>query len=146
VLAVDTNVLVYAADADSQFHTACRDWLERQRARPDAWLAGRSASRLTGLKSSSGTKFGHSAPVNARRIERGPLKIDELASLSADSRHASASPSAARPRAEDLASLALDDLRRLRHPLAAIVEDIDLHPRPSRSAGGTTAVADSRGD
>jgi predicted nucleic acid-binding protein len=32
VLAVDTNVLVYAADADSQFHTACRDWLERQRA------------------------------------------------------------------------------------------------------------------
>jgi len=25
VLAVDTNVLVYAADADSQFHTACRD-------------------------------------------------------------------------------------------------------------------------
>jgi uncharacterized protein len=37
VLAVDTNVLVYAADADSQFHSACRDWLERQRARPDAW-------------------------------------------------------------------------------------------------------------
>jgi hypothetical protein len=32
-----TNVLAYAADADSQFHTACRDWLERQRARPDAW-------------------------------------------------------------------------------------------------------------
>jgi len=37
VLAVDTNVLVYAADADSQFHRPCRDWLERQRARPDAW-------------------------------------------------------------------------------------------------------------
>jgi len=37
VLAVDTNVLVYAAGADSQFHAACRDWLERQRARPDAW-------------------------------------------------------------------------------------------------------------
>jgi uncharacterized protein len=37
VLAVDTNVLVYAADADSQFHAGCRDWLERQRARPDAW-------------------------------------------------------------------------------------------------------------
>ena len=33
MLAVDTNVLVYAADADSQFHTACRDWPERQRAR-----------------------------------------------------------------------------------------------------------------
>ena len=32
MLAVDTNVLVYAADADSQFHTPCRDWLERQRA------------------------------------------------------------------------------------------------------------------
>jgi toxin-antitoxin system PIN domain toxin len=37
VLAVDTNVLVYAADADSPFHAACRDWLERQRTRPDAW-------------------------------------------------------------------------------------------------------------
>jgi len=37
VLAVDTNVLVYAADADSQFHAPCRGWLERQRARPDAW-------------------------------------------------------------------------------------------------------------
>jgi uncharacterized protein len=37
VLAVDTNVLVYAADSDSQFHAPCRDWLERQRARPDAW-------------------------------------------------------------------------------------------------------------
>jgi predicted nucleic acid-binding protein len=31
VLAVDTNVFVYAADADSQFHAPCRDWLERQR-------------------------------------------------------------------------------------------------------------------
>ena len=37
MLAVGTNVLVYAADADSQFHAPCRDWLERQRARPDAW-------------------------------------------------------------------------------------------------------------
>ena len=37
MLAVDTNVLVYAADADSQFHSPCRDWLERQRVRPDAW-------------------------------------------------------------------------------------------------------------
>jgi toxin-antitoxin system PIN domain toxin len=37
VLAVDTNVLVYAADADSPFHAPCRAWLERQRARPDAW-------------------------------------------------------------------------------------------------------------
>jgi uncharacterized protein len=37
VLVVDTNVLVYAADADSQFHRPCRDWLERQRMRPDAW-------------------------------------------------------------------------------------------------------------
>ncbi len=37
MLVVDTNVLVYAADADSPFHAACRDWLERQRPRPDAW-------------------------------------------------------------------------------------------------------------
>jgi len=37
VLVVDTNVLIYAADADSQFHAACRGWIERQRARPDAW-------------------------------------------------------------------------------------------------------------
>jgi toxin-antitoxin system PIN domain toxin len=37
VLAVDTNVLVYAADADSQFHRPCRQWLDHQRARPDAW-------------------------------------------------------------------------------------------------------------
>jgi toxin-antitoxin system PIN domain toxin len=37
VLAVDTNVLVYAADIDSQFHVPCRSWLERQRAQPDAW-------------------------------------------------------------------------------------------------------------
>jgi len=37
VLAVDTNVLTYAADADAQFHAPCRDWLERQRVRPDAW-------------------------------------------------------------------------------------------------------------
>ncbi len=37
MLAVDTNVLVYAADANSQFHAPCRDWLERQRSRPDAW-------------------------------------------------------------------------------------------------------------
>jgi predicted nucleic acid-binding protein len=36
VLAVDTNVLVYATDVDSQFHTPCSYWLERQRARPDA--------------------------------------------------------------------------------------------------------------
>ena len=37
MLAVDTNVLVYAADADAQFHGPCRDWLERQRVRLDAW-------------------------------------------------------------------------------------------------------------
>jgi len=37
VIVVDTNVLVYAADADSAFHVACRDWLERQRGRADAW-------------------------------------------------------------------------------------------------------------
>lgn len=37
MLAVDTNVLVYAADSSSRFHIPCREWLERQRARPDAW-------------------------------------------------------------------------------------------------------------
>jgi toxin-antitoxin system PIN domain toxin len=38
VLVVDTNVLVYAADADSPFHSPCLSWLQRQRARPDAWF------------------------------------------------------------------------------------------------------------
>jgi toxin-antitoxin system PIN domain toxin len=37
VLAVDTNVLVYAADVHSQFHPACREWLDRQRKRASAW-------------------------------------------------------------------------------------------------------------
>lgn len=37
MLVVDTNVLVYAADADSHFHAGCRGWLDRQRIRPDAW-------------------------------------------------------------------------------------------------------------
>lgn len=37
MLVVDTNVLVYAADADSPYRVPCRDWLERQRARADAW-------------------------------------------------------------------------------------------------------------
>lgn len=37
MLAVDTNVLVYAADADSPFHEPCRRWLLNQRTRPDAW-------------------------------------------------------------------------------------------------------------
>lgn len=37
MLVVDTNILVYAADADSPFHAEARDWLDRQRARPDAW-------------------------------------------------------------------------------------------------------------
>lgn len=38
MLIVDTNVLVYAADADSRFHEACRDWLDGRRKRPDAWF------------------------------------------------------------------------------------------------------------
>jgi toxin-antitoxin system PIN domain toxin len=37
VIVVDTNVLVYAADADSPFHAACREWVEGQRGRADAW-------------------------------------------------------------------------------------------------------------
>jgi uncharacterized protein len=39
VVVVDTNILVYAADADSPWHAKSRDWLERQRSRPDAWYA-----------------------------------------------------------------------------------------------------------
>ena len=37
MLVVDTNVLVYAADGDSPFHAPCRQWVERQRGRADAW-------------------------------------------------------------------------------------------------------------
>jgi toxin-antitoxin system PIN domain toxin len=37
MIVVDTNVLVYAADADSPFHGACREWVEAQRVRADAW-------------------------------------------------------------------------------------------------------------
>lgn len=37
MLVVDTNVLVYAADQDSPFHATCRNWLDGQRVRPDAW-------------------------------------------------------------------------------------------------------------
>ncbi len=37
MIVVDTNVLVYAADGDSQFHTPCRDWLEQRRGRSDVW-------------------------------------------------------------------------------------------------------------
>jgi toxin-antitoxin system PIN domain toxin len=37
VLLVDTNVLVYATNADSMFHAKAVAWLERQRSRPDAW-------------------------------------------------------------------------------------------------------------
>jgi toxin-antitoxin system PIN domain toxin len=37
MLAVDTNVLIYAANATSRFHGPCREWLDRQRRRPDAW-------------------------------------------------------------------------------------------------------------
>ncbi|MGQ0593770.1 MAG: type II toxin-antitoxin system VapC family toxin [Gammaproteobacteria bacterium] len=37
MLVVDTNILVYAADADSPYHAVSYDWLERQRARADAW-------------------------------------------------------------------------------------------------------------
>ena len=37
VLVVDTNILVYAADADSTSHAKARDWLEERRRQPDAW-------------------------------------------------------------------------------------------------------------
>lgn len=34
---VDTNVLVYAADEDSPYHSRCREQLERWRRQPGAW-------------------------------------------------------------------------------------------------------------
>jgi uncharacterized protein len=37
MLLVDTNILVYAADADSPLYPGCRNWLEQQRGRADAW-------------------------------------------------------------------------------------------------------------
>jgi uncharacterized protein len=37
MVVVDTNILVYAADADSPWHAKSRDWIEEQRRRPDAW-------------------------------------------------------------------------------------------------------------
>jgi uncharacterized protein len=39
LLVVDTNVLIYAADLDSPFHAVCRDWLETQRRKADAWYS-----------------------------------------------------------------------------------------------------------
>ena len=37
MLVVDTNILVYAADAASPCHVESRNWIERRRRRPDAW-------------------------------------------------------------------------------------------------------------
>lgn len=37
MVVVDTNILVYAADADSQWHLKSRDWIDERRSRPDAW-------------------------------------------------------------------------------------------------------------
>src|SRR5262245_60264416 len=37
MLLVDTNILVYAADADSPFHAGCLGWLVGQRGRAYAW-------------------------------------------------------------------------------------------------------------
>ncbi|MFP3942809.1 MAG: type II toxin-antitoxin system VapC family toxin [Alphaproteobacteria bacterium] len=39
MLVVDTNILVYAANADSPYHADSYNWLERHRRRPDAWYA-----------------------------------------------------------------------------------------------------------
>jgi toxin-antitoxin system PIN domain toxin len=38
VFAVDTNILVYAADRASPFHEPCRGSLSAWRSRPDAWF------------------------------------------------------------------------------------------------------------
>lgn len=35
---VDTNVLLYAADADSEFHEPCRDLIERARGQAAPWF------------------------------------------------------------------------------------------------------------
>ena len=37
MLVVDTNILVFAADQDSQWHALCNEWIERRRVQPDAW-------------------------------------------------------------------------------------------------------------
>ncbi len=37
MLVVDTNILVYAADADSAWHEEAHEWIERRRSEPDAW-------------------------------------------------------------------------------------------------------------
>lgn len=37
MILVDTNVLLYAADASSPFHAPCRDWVEKQRQKAEAW-------------------------------------------------------------------------------------------------------------
>ena len=37
MLLVDTNILVYAADIDSNFHVPCNQWLERQQRQLGAW-------------------------------------------------------------------------------------------------------------
>lgn len=37
MLVVDTNILVYAADEDSEWHGKCRRWIDGRRRRPDAW-------------------------------------------------------------------------------------------------------------
>jgi uncharacterized protein len=42
MLVVDTSVLVHAADQDSPFHATCRNWLDGQRVRPDAWYTSLS--------------------------------------------------------------------------------------------------------
>jgi toxin-antitoxin system PIN domain toxin len=39
LLVVDTNVMVYAADADSPFHATCNRWLQEQRRGPGAWYS-----------------------------------------------------------------------------------------------------------
>jgi uncharacterized protein len=38
VVVVDTNILIYAADADSEWRVKSRGFIERRRGRPDAWF------------------------------------------------------------------------------------------------------------
>ena len=37
MVAVDTNIFIYAADADSPFHRPCRAWLEGRQKLGEAW-------------------------------------------------------------------------------------------------------------
>jgi len=63
MFAVDTNILVYAADADSPFHRPCREALDGWRAGNGAWF------------STWGVLYEYLRVVTHRRILREPLPL-----------------------------------------------------------------------